>query len=90
MAFYEMSLEENRVASFENWPFQDDGQEGICTAKRVSTFRLFKHIIPVKNCLSLEMKGLTSGCRIFLIIEFFFLTAAERLKEKPLLNDRLF
>lgn len=38
---HEMSLEENRLGSFANWPFQDEGQEGICTAKRVRCFNYF-------------------------------------------------
>ena len=32
-----MSLEKNRLASFKNWPFQDDGRTDICTAEKVTT-----------------------------------------------------
>ena len=30
-----MSLEINRLASFKNWPFQDEGRTDICTAEKV-------------------------------------------------------
>lgn len=33
---YDMCLEENRLTSFKNWPFEDEGQEGICTAKKMA------------------------------------------------------
>ena len=36
-----MSLEKNRLASFKNWPFQDEGQTNICTAEKVI----------LKNCM---------------------------------------
>ena len=32
-----MSLEKNRLASFKNWPFQDEGRTDICTAEKVMT-----------------------------------------------------
>ena len=31
-----MSLEKNRLASFKNWPFQDEGRTDICTAEKVT------------------------------------------------------
>ena len=31
-----MSSEKNRHSSFENWPFEDEGQTDICTAKKVT------------------------------------------------------
>ena len=33
-----MSLEANRLSSFQNWPFQEDGRNNICTAEKVIYF----------------------------------------------------
>ena len=40
-----MSLEKNRLASFNNWPFQDEGRTDICTAEKV----IFQTEKPFKN-----------------------------------------
>ena len=31
-----MCLQKHRLASFHNWPFQDEGQEHICTAQKAN------------------------------------------------------
>ncbi|XP_028407322.1 baculoviral IAP repeat-containing protein 5.2-like [Dendronephthya gigantea] len=31
-----MSLEANRLSSFQNWPFQDDERNNICTAEKMA------------------------------------------------------